>query len=222
MIIDAHAHFVPPAFLDEAASGRRTFPSVKVAVENGGFRFAFAGDNAKRPVPPGMSDADKRRKWLADHGIDKQVVGGWLDVFGYDIPAEEGADWSRYFNEHMLKGVKPHPFLVPLATVPLQSGKHAAKVLEEALDPGFPGAMIGTQPKGATGVLDDPDLDPFWEAASRRKATSVRASDLRRARRAAEGLRPGQCGRPRHRHHDRDLASALFRATSCAIPASTW
>ena len=31
--------------------------------------------------------------------------------------------------------------------------------------------MIGTQPKGAAGVLDDPDLDPFWEAASRRKAT---------------------------------------------------
>ena len=45
------------------------------------------------------------------------------------------------------------------------------KVLEEALDTGFTGAMIGTQPKGATGVLDDPDLDPFWEAASRRKAT---------------------------------------------------
>lgn len=171
MIIDAHAHFVPPAFLDEAASGRRSFPSVKVAVENGGFRFAFAGDNAKRPVPPGMADADRRRKWLADHGIDKQVVGGWLDVFGYDIPADEGTDWSRYFNEHMLKGVKLHPFLVPLATVPMQSGKHAAKVLEEALDLGFPGAMIGTQPKGATGVLDDPDLDPFWEAASRRKAT---------------------------------------------------
>ena len=31
--------------------------------------------------------------------------------------------------------------------------------------------MIGTQPKGTTGVLDDPDLGPFWEAASRRKAT---------------------------------------------------
>jgi aminocarboxymuconate-semialdehyde decarboxylase len=60
---------------------------------------------------------------------------------------------------------------VPLATVPMQSGTHAAKVLEEALDAGFCGAMIGTQPKGATGVLDDPDLDPFWDAASRRKAT---------------------------------------------------
>jgi aminocarboxymuconate-semialdehyde decarboxylase len=171
VIIDAHAHYVPPEFLDEVASNRRPFPSVKLAVENGGYRFAFANNDAKRPVPPGMSDTDKRRKWLGDRGIDKQIVGGWLDVFGYDIPADEGADWSRYFNEHLLKGVKPHPFLVPLATVPLQSGKHAAKVLEEALDSGFTGAMIGTQPKGATGVLDDPDLDPFWETASRRKAT---------------------------------------------------
>ena len=171
MIIDAHAHYVPPEFLDEVASGRRKFPSVNLTAENGAYRFAFANNDAKRPVPPGMSDTDKRKKWLADHGIDKQVVGGWLDVFGYDIPADEGADWSRYFNEHLLKGVKPHPFLVPLATVPMQSGKHAAKVLEEAMDAGFTGAMIGTQPKGATGVLDDPDLEPFWEAASRRKAT---------------------------------------------------
>jgi len=171
VIIDAHAHYVPPEFLDEVASGRRKFPSVNLTAENGAYRFAFANNDAKRPVPPGMSDTDKRKKWLADHGIDKQVVGGWLDVFGYDIPADEGADWSRYFNEHLLKGVKPHPFLVPLATVPMQSGKHAAKVLEEAMDSGFSGAMIGTQPKGATGVLDDPELEPFWDAASRRKAT---------------------------------------------------
>jgi aminocarboxymuconate-semialdehyde decarboxylase len=30
---------------------------------------------------------------------------------------------------------------------------------------GFKGAMIGTQPKGKGGVLDDPSLTPFWEAA---------------------------------------------------------
>jgi aminocarboxymuconate-semialdehyde decarboxylase len=171
VIIDAHAHYVPPAFLDDMASQRRSFPSVKVAEENGGLCFAFAGNAPKRPVAKGMSDAEGRRRWLAERNIDKQVVGGWLDLFGYDLPADEGADWSRFLNEHMRKGVAGLPFFVPLATVPMQSGKHAAKVLEEAMDAGFHGAMIGTQPKGATGVLDDPDLDPFWEAASRRKAT---------------------------------------------------
>ena len=111
----------------------------------------------------------------------------------------------------MLKGVAPYPFLVPLATVPLQSGKHAAKVLEEALDAGFGGAMIGTQPKGATGVLDDPDLDPFWEAASRRKATLFVHPTFGAHDERLQGLRPCQRSRPRHRHHDRHGAAALFR-----------
>ena len=31
--------------------------------------------------------------------------------------------------------------------------------------------MIGTQPKGSGGNLDDPDLDPFWDVASAREAT---------------------------------------------------
>jgi aminocarboxymuconate-semialdehyde decarboxylase len=43
-------------------------------------------------------------------------------------------------------------------------------VLEEALDAGFHGAMIATQPKGVGGTLDDPSLDPFWEVASAREA----------------------------------------------------
>jgi aminocarboxymuconate-semialdehyde decarboxylase len=54
---------------------------------------------------------------------------------------------------------------VPLATVPLQDGPRAAEVLREAHSAGFKGAMIGTQPKGKGGVLDDPTLVPFWEAA---------------------------------------------------------
>jgi aminocarboxymuconate-semialdehyde decarboxylase len=170
MIIDAHAHFVPQALLDEALA-QKSFPSVKVESENGGVRFAFAGQDAKRPVPSGMSDVERRRKWLTDRGIDKQVVGGWLDMFGYDLPPDEGLEWNRFLNSHLLKATAKIPFLVPLATVPMQSGKLAAQALEEALDQGFHGAMIGTQPKGASGVLDDPDLNPFWEAASARKAT---------------------------------------------------
>jgi len=171
MIIDAHAHFVPQPLIDDLTSGRHRSPSVKVRTEGGGVRLAFAGNEAKRPIPAGMSTADARRQWLASHGIERQVVGGWLDMFGYDLPADEAADWSRFLNAHMLSATKTLPFFVPLATVPMQSGRLAAQILEEALDAGFHGAMIGTQPKGASGVLDDPDLTPFWEAASARKAT---------------------------------------------------
>jgi aminocarboxymuconate-semialdehyde decarboxylase len=86
-------------------------------------------------------------------------------MFGYELPGEEGARWSRLANEHLLAAAKAEPRLIPLATVPLQDGARAAAVLREAHALGFAGAMVGTQPKGVGGVLDDPALDPFWRAA---------------------------------------------------------
>jgi aminocarboxymuconate-semialdehyde decarboxylase len=54
---------------------------------------------------------------------------------------------------------------VPLATVPLGDGARAASVLKAAMAAGFPGAMIGTLPRGIGSTLDHADLDPFWQAA---------------------------------------------------------
>src|SRR5262249_49176703 len=63
------------------------------------------------------------------------------------------------------KASTEQPRFIPLATVPLQDGMRAAEVLKEAHAQGFRGAMIGTQPKGKGGVLDDLSLVLFWEAA---------------------------------------------------------
>lgn len=171
MIIDVHAHYVPQALLDDLKAQKRLFPSVRTQEEKGGVCLAFGGGAFTRPVMGRLSDLDQRKKWLSEQKVDKQVVGGWLDMFAYELPAEEGADWSRYLNQHMLEGVRQFDAFTPLATVPLQNGKLAARVLEEALDAGFHGAMIGTQPAGEGGTLDSPDLEPFWEVASARKAT---------------------------------------------------
>jgi aminocarboxymuconate-semialdehyde decarboxylase len=102
---------------------------------------------------------------MDEQKIERQVVGGWLDMFAYEVPAEEGAKWSRLINAHLAQTAVNEPRFVPLATVPLQDGARAAEVLREAHGAGFKGAMIGTQPKGKGGVLDDPSLKPFWEAA---------------------------------------------------------
>ena len=43
MIIDTHAHFVPPSLLDDVKTQRRLFPSLKTREENGQLCFSFAG-----------------------------------------------------------------------------------------------------------------------------------------------------------------------------------
>jgi aminocarboxymuconate-semialdehyde decarboxylase len=166
MIIDCHAHLVPPSLLDAIRAAKADFPSVKLIEEGGSPGFAFAGNKPTRPVSKPLSDIAGRLQWLDANRIERQVVGGWLDMFGYEIPADEGVRWSRLINTHLAKIAKDQPRFIPLATVPLQDGARAAEVLMETHAEGFKGAMIGTQPKGKGGVLDDPSLLPFWEAAN--------------------------------------------------------
>src|SRR5437660_3447571 len=170
MIIDTHAHTVPGTMLDALRGERRLFPSVRLHGDGPMPRMEFAGNGPGRPIQPRLHDLDQRRNWLVQTRVDHQLVGGWTDVYGYELPGAEGADWARFYNEHMRSDAAGLKVLTPLATVPLQDGTLAARVLEEALDAGFKGAMIATQPKGVGGNLDDPSLDPFWEIASARQA----------------------------------------------------
>jgi len=170
MIIDTHAHVVPHSLLEALRSEARLFPSVRLDASAAMPRLSFAGGAPGRPIQPRLWDLGQRRDWLKSTRVDLQLVGGWTDVYGYDLQGEEGADWARFYNEHMAKDAAALPALSALATVPLQDGALAAKVLEEALDAGFKGAMIATQPKGVGGNLDDPSLDPFWAIASARHA----------------------------------------------------
>jgi aminocarboxymuconate-semialdehyde decarboxylase len=165
MIIDCHAHLVPPSLLDDIRASKDRFPSVRTIEEGGSLGFAFAGGKPTRPVSKPLTDVGARLEWLGNNRIERQVVGGWLDMFGYEIPADEGVAWSRMINVHLARTAKEQPRFIPLATVPLQDGARAAEVLREVHGE-FRGAMIGTQPNGKGGVLDDPSLNPFWEAAN--------------------------------------------------------
>ncbi len=171
MIIDTHAHVVPVTMLDALRGNPRLFPSVQLHGDGAAPRLAFAGGAPGRPIQPRLADLADRRDWLTRARVDHQLVGGWTDVYGYELSGSEAADWARFYNEHMATDAAALPALSALATVPLQDGALAARVLEEALDAGFKGAMIATQPKGTGGNLDDPDLDPFWALAAARQAT---------------------------------------------------
>ena len=171
MIIDAHAHFIPPSLLESIQDTLPSFPSVRLVHDNeGGFGFSFSGGNATRSVNKKLSDVKGRIQWMDSNSIDLQIIGGWLDMFGYEMPVDEGVRWSNMINQHLGEFCARNARFLPLVSLPMQDGKAAALVLNNAHKNNFKGAMIGTQPKGKGGVLDDPGLTPFWEAAHKNRS----------------------------------------------------
>ena len=165
MIVDCHAHLVPPDLLAAIRKDALKFPNVRQIENDGGLAFAFAGGKPTRPVSKPLSDIPARLAWMAKQSIDKQVVGGWVDMFGYELPGAEAEAWARLANDCLLAAAKAEPHFVPLATVPLGDGARAATVLKAAMAAGFAGCMIGTLPRGIGSTLDHADLDAFWQAA---------------------------------------------------------
>jgi len=205
IVVDVHAHFIPKLLYERFDASAAKFPAVKLLRDGKGSRMQFPGGEPTRPISPKLSDLADRRAWMDRNGIDHQLVGGWLDSFGYELPSGEGLAWSRFYNDCLQEALREETRFTPLATVPLQHGGLAAEVLSEALDRGFGGVMIGTLPKGNSGNLDDPSLDPFWQAAS----------DLG----AAVFLHPMfLCGEPRLA--DYDLVNAIGRLADTSIAAS--
>jgi len=165
MIVDCHAHLVPPALLGAIRKDAAKFPNVRQIEADGSLAFSFSGGKPTRPVSKPLSDIPARLSWMAKNGIDKQVVGGWVDMFGYELPGAEAEAWARLANDCLAAAAKAEPHFVPLATVPLGDGARAAAVLKWAVGAGLAGAMIGTLPRGVGSTLDVKDLDPFWQAA---------------------------------------------------------
>ncbi|HYC45391.1 MAG TPA: amidohydrolase family protein [Burkholderiales bacterium] len=203
IVIDIHAHFTPKLVFERFDAHASKFPGVKLKPEGKSYTLQFPGTDPTRPVMPRLSDLEDRRGWMDKNEIDHQMLGGWLDSFGYELEAREGAAWSRFLNDCMWDALKTEQRFTPLATVPLQDGKLAADVLGEAMDKGFGGVMIGTLPAGVRGGnLDDPSLDPFWETASKLGA--------------AVYLHPMfVCGEPRL--SDYDMVNAIGRVVDSTI-----
>src|ERR1039458_2231466 len=133
MIVDAHAHLVPPDLLAAIRKDSGKFPNVRLIEDAGSLAFAFAGAKPTRPVSKPLSDIAGRVAWMAKQTINKQVVGGWVDMFGYELPGPEAEAWARLANDALLAATKTEPHFVPLATVPLGDGARAASVLKAGM-----------------------------------------------------------------------------------------
>jgi aminocarboxymuconate-semialdehyde decarboxylase len=164
-IIDTHAHIVPPDMLNIILRD-----GARYGVEIGGNdklrTVRLAGSTYTRPMPGFLSHVDERIKTMDRQSVDVQVLAGWVDFSGYTMPPNLGVKFSELQNESIAAVVASNPTrYVGAANVPLQDARAAVKVLERAVnDFGFKAAQISPY-FGGDRFLDDPALDPFWQAA---------------------------------------------------------
>jgi aminocarboxymuconate-semialdehyde decarboxylase len=162
MTYDVHAHVVPKTLLDRLAGEGAA--GLTLTEEAGRVRIAI-GDGPATPVRGDMVNVDDRLAVMDRTGIDVQILSAWIALTAYTLPAEQGTQWCRLFNETMAETVDSRPDRFRgLGLAPLQDGQAAAAELRHAVRRlGLVGVEIATTFAGKE--LDDPGLEPFWVAA---------------------------------------------------------
>jgi aminocarboxymuconate-semialdehyde decarboxylase len=161
--IDIHTHMMPakmPNWTQKFGYGNF------IHLEHTGCKVCmYQGHQKFREVNPNCFDHKVRLDEMQEQAVDVQVLSTIPVLFNYWANAKDGAETSRFFNDHLAGIVTEAPQkFVALGTVPLQDIDLAIRELERCvLDLGMPGVEIGTNINGIN--LNDQRFHPFYEAA---------------------------------------------------------
>jgi aminocarboxymuconate-semialdehyde decarboxylase len=163
-VIDCHAHIIPPRLVDVIRRSGAAY-----GVETGGgdvTTIRLEGSSWTKPIPMPLTRVAEREAMMDRQGVDVQVLSGWIDFSGYTMPLDLATRFSELQNETIAEVVASNPDrYAGAANVPLQDARVAAHMLRKAVEQyGFRSVQVATY-FGGERFLDDPALDPFWEAA---------------------------------------------------------
>jgi len=162
VIIDSHAHAIPPAFI-EYLRKKGAEVGIETSETERGTRVSF-GDRVTGPMGANLTDLAARVEWMDTAGVDIQVMAGWIDLTGYEIDAVHAVDYSRAHNDSLAEHAAEYADRFwTIGSVPLQAPQAAASELEHLMQNGFKGIEIATTVRGA--ALDMAGLDAVWEVA---------------------------------------------------------
>jgi len=165
MIVDVHAHFAPPEWLDAIRRNGAPYGSQIEEDKSGQLWFRLGRD---KPVllMPSLSDLSARLQAMANRGIEHQVLSPPLSFVGYQLEGPQGQALSRLFNETNTATARASEGrLVPVATVPMQSIRAAVEELDYAVKKlGIRMVVIDTNVNGAN--LDEETFRPFFARAA--------------------------------------------------------
>jgi aminocarboxymuconate-semialdehyde decarboxylase len=164
MTFDVHAHCIPPAFRDwlersGPAHGADLLETAKETYVRFGHGFTSG------PMRETLGDLPRRLTEMDRMGIEVQLLAGWIDLTGYDLPGRNGLSYARAQNDCLAEEAAQEPSrLRPVANLPLQDPAAAAKELDRAISElGVVGAQVATTV--GPEWIDRAGLDEVWEAA---------------------------------------------------------
>lgn len=161
LVVDVHTHYMPPGG-DADGDGDGGWPHL-IVDERGG-RIVRGGD-VFRVVRPPCWDLAARLAEMDEHGIDHQALLPVPVSLDYSTAPGPAAAYARRQNDAIVAAAADHPDrFTAFGSVPLQDVVAAIAELERLRDLGAAGVEIGASVAGKE--LDDPTLDPFFDAAA--------------------------------------------------------
>jgi aminocarboxymuconate-semialdehyde decarboxylase len=163
--IDCHAHFLPDPFVETLrARGLIDARKKEETIDLARAVCGYIQDRSRLPYFPLLYDVQARAALAREQGIDRQILCLPPFFFAYAADPELGLAVARAGNDTLaaVAAQVPERFAT-FATVPLQDPARAVRELRRAVEElGHWGVEIGSSVAGAP--LDDPKLDPFWDA----------------------------------------------------------
>ena len=165
MVIDVHAHLLPPSALRAADSGESWYgssvergPDGRPVITTGDYRVSMGAVEHFEPHTARLERMDAL-------GVDMQIISLNPILFRYYLDAATGTTAARGINDEIAEMVTTWPNrFAGFATLPLQDPAAAVAELERAMTSlGFVGASVGTHVNGLN--WDEPELLPVLEAA---------------------------------------------------------
>ncbi len=166
MIVDAHAHVIPPEIQREANPAEGWRPRM-VADPQTGVRQPQSGDGpvTNRNVLYEFGDADAMLAALNGMGVEGALLSINVGFFRYSAPPDDCLASSRAQNDGIARIVREHPrHFAGLGTVPLQDTALAVGELDRLMKLGLRGIEVGTNVGGV--YLGDRRYRPLWEACA--------------------------------------------------------
>ena len=166
MAIDVHAHYLPASLLERLRQAGSDV-GVQVCEHTPGCPCLRFDDGLQtRPFFPRLVEAPQQRMdRMAGTGIERQILSGWTDIFGFGLEPAKGVAWHRLMNETLAEFCQQHAArFSALVSGYLPDAASAARELERGVRE--LGAVGGVATCNVNGInLGELPLDEYWAAA---------------------------------------------------------